>query len=109
MYGILLKNGNERIKCKDCGGEGSLPIHGSLKVCRLCGGLGTVPVIEEVQRVLRQFRLPANYTVSHEHSVILKFRLGYPTQMATYFDDIIHSFQALTFAKIPARIIFPIH
>jgi len=101
LYGILLKNGCDRVECKDCGGEGSLQIRGSLKVCKACGGLGAVPLIEEVQRVLRQFQLPANYTVSHGHSIVLKY-YGYA------YDDIIHALQALHINGTKARIIFPV-
>jgi len=72
-------------------------------VCKACNGLGTVLLIEEVQRVLRQFQLPANYTVSHGHSVTLRYR-GYA------YDDIIHALQALSINGTKgARIIFPLH
>jgi RecJ-like exonuclease len=99
MYAILLKNGEDRVKCKDCGGEGSLPIRGSLKVCKVCNGLGIVPVIEKAQRALRQFQQPTNYTIHHGHSVVLRY-CGY--------DDVIHALQALWLSGIKARVVFPI-
>ena len=99
MFGILIKNGEDQVKCKNCGGEGSFQIRGSLKVCKTCNGLGTVLVIEEAQRVLRQFQQPTNYTVSRSHSVVLRY---------SYAFDIIHALQALSVSGIKAKIIFPI-
>jgi DnaJ-class molecular chaperone len=99
LFGILVENGEDQVKCKDCGGEGSLPIHGSLKVCRACNGLGTVSAFSIVQRALRQFQQPANYTVSRGNSIVLKY---------SGRDDVVHALQALWLSGIKARIVFPI-
>ena len=101
MYAILLSHGEERVKCKDCDGEGSLDIRGSLKTCRFCSGLGRVLAFEEAHRVLRAFRLPEDYTVAHRHSVQLMFS-GYDV------DEVIHSLFAFSVSGIKARIVFPV-
>ena len=101
MYAILLSHGEERVKCKDCDGEGSLDIRGSLKTCRFCGGLGRVMAFDEAHRVLRGFRLPEDYTVSHGHSVQLMFS-GFDV------DEVIHSLFAFSVSGIKARIIYPV-
>jgi len=86
-----------------------LPIRGSLKVCKTCGGLGTIPVIEEAKRVLRQFRLPMDFTISHEHSIVFKYRASTQGIVSGYaYDDIIHALQALSVSGIKATIIYPI-
>jgi len=104
----LLKNGNDRIPCRDCDGEGSLEIRGSLKVCKTCDGRGTVQVKEEAQRVLRQFRQPTDYTVSCSHSVVLKYSYALNRFLNTEGLDIIHALQALNISGIKAEIIYPI-
>jgi RecJ-like exonuclease len=96
-----LSRGEEQVKCKVCGGEGTLNIRGSLKTCRVCGGLGRVLALDEAQRVLRGFRLPEDYTVTHGQSVRLMFS-GYDT------DAVIKSLFALAVSGIEARIVFPV-
>jgi len=108
-YAILLSHGGEG-KCKDCGGEGTLPIHGSIKTCRSCGGLGRVPTLNEAQRILRGFRLPEHYTVTHGQSVLLKFSRYRVSEVASGYDtdEVIHSLFALAVSGIKARIVFPV-
>ena len=110
MYAILLSHGEEQIKCKDCDGEGTLNIHGSLKTCRSCGGLGRVLAFEEAHRVLRAFRLPEDYTVSHGHSVQLRFSGFDIADVVSGFDvdEVIHSLFALSVSGIKARIVYPV-
>jgi len=110
MYAILLSHGDERVKCKDCGGEGTLPIHGSVKTCRSCGGLGRVSTLNEAYRVLRGFRLPEHYTVTHGQSVLLKFSGYHVDEVVSGYDtdEVIHSLFALTVSGIKARIVFPV-
>jgi len=99
MYAILLSHGDERRKCGDCDGEGTLNIHGSLKTCRVCGGLGTVETVDLVDRVMRRFQLPSEFTLYHSQSVLLMFRV-YDV------DIVIHTAQALRVSGIRCRIIF---
>jgi len=101
MYAILLSHGDEQIKCRDCGGEGTLNIRGSLKTCRVCGGMGTVQTIDEIHRVVRRFQLPEEFKVSHSQSALLMFRV-YDV------DIVIHTAQALNVSGIRCRIIFPV-
>lgn len=101
MYAILLSHGEEHVKCKDCGGEGTLNIHGSLKTCRTCNGLGRVLAFDQAHRALRWFRLPEDYTVTHEQSVRLTFS-GYDV------DVVIKSLFAFAVSGIKARIVFPV-
>jgi len=101
MYAILVNHGDERRKCGDCDGEGTLNFHGSLKTCRVCGGMGTVHTVDEVHRVMRRFQLPEEFKVSHSQSVLLMFRV-YDV------DIIIHTAQALNVSGIRCRIIFPV-
>jgi RecJ-like exonuclease len=99
LYAIQV-HGDERRKCGDCDGEGSLIIHGSLKTCRICGGIGTVPTIDEIRRVMRRFQLPSEFTVCHSR-VLLMFRV-YDV------DIVIHTAQALAVSGIKTRIVFPV-
>ena len=110
MYAILLSHGEEQIKCKDCDGEGSLDIRGSLKTCRFCGGLGRVMAFDEAHRVLRGFRLPEDYTVTLRHSVQLMFSGFDLADVVSGFDvdEVIHSLFALSVSGIKARIIYPV-
>ena len=110
MYAILLSHGEEQIKCKDCGGEGTLNIHGSLKTCRFCSGLGRVPTLDQAQRVLRVFRLPENYTVTYGHSVQLMFSGFNVDDVISGFDvdEVIHSLFAFAVSGIKARVIYPV-
>jgi RecJ-like exonuclease len=101
MYAILLSHGEEQIKCKDCGGEGTLILHGSVKTCRSCSGLGRVLAFDQAHRLLRRFRLPEDYTVTHGQSVRLMFS-GYDV------DVIIKSLFAFAVSGIKARIVFPV-
>jgi len=108
-YAILLSHGKS-VKCKDCGGEGTLPIHGSIKTCRSCGGLGRVPLLSEAYRVLRGFRLPEHYTVTYSESVLIKFSRYHVSEvyMGYDIDEVIHSLFALAVSGIKARIVFPV-
>jgi len=101
MYAILLSHGNERRKCYDCDGEGTLNIRGSLKTCRACGGMGAVQIIDEIHRIMRRFQLPEEFKVSHSQSTLLMFRV-YDV------DIVIHTAQALSVSGIRCRIIFPV-
>jgi len=105
MFAILLTHGNEQMKCRDCGGEGTLQIHGSVKTCRDCGGLGMVLISDEVHRVLREFRVVDDFAVSLEHSTLLRLR-GYDVQDVE--DRILQTLNALAVSRIKARIIFPV-
>jgi len=105
VYAILVTHGDEQMNCRDCGGEGTLDIHGSLKTCRDCGGLGKVLVSDEAQRVLREFRIVGDFTVSHEHSALLRLR-GYDTQDIE--DRLLQMLDALAVSRIKARIVFPV-
>jgi hypothetical protein len=98
VYGILLKNSDKKIKCKPCKGEGSLPINGSLKVCKVCDGTGLVPLFSEIQRVLHRFRLVPN-GFSKTYSVMLRF---------SDVEDCIRSLEALDLSGIRASIVYPI-
>jgi len=110
IYAILLTHGDEQMKCRDCGGEGTLPIHGSVKTCRSCGGLGRVPTLKEAQRVLRGFRLPEHYTVTRGQSVFLKFSGYYAHEVFSGYDvdEVIRSLFAFAVSGIKARIVFPV-
>jgi len=110
IYAILLTHGEEYITCRDCGGEGTLPIHGSVKTCRSCGGLGRVPTLKEAQRVLRGFRLPEHYTVTRGQSVFLKFSGYYAHEVGSGYDvdEVIRSLFAFAVSGIKARIVFPV-
>lgn len=101
VYAILLSHGEERVKCKDCGEEGTLIFHGSVKTCRSCGGLGRVPTFDQALRTLRVFRLPEDYKVTHGQSVLLTFS-GYDV------DVVIKSLFAFSVSGIKARIVFPV-
>jgi len=105
VYAILVTHGDEQMNCRDCGGEGTLDIHGSLKTCRDCGGLGKVLISDDAHRVLREFRIVENFTVSHEHSTLLRLN-GYDTQDIE--DRILQVLNALTVSGIKARIVFPV-
>jgi len=101
LYAILLSHGEERVKCQDCGGEGTLIIHGSVKTCRSCSGLGRVLASDQARQILRVFRLPEDYTITHRQSVLLTFS-GYDV------DVIIKSLFAFAVSGIKARIVFPV-
>jgi len=105
-----LSHGEEHVKCKDCGGEGTLTIHGSLKTCRYCDGLGRVPAINQAQRVLRDFQLPQHYTVAHGQSVLLKFSRYRIEDVVSGsdIDVVIKSLFAFTVSGIKAKIVYPI-
>jgi len=100
LFAILV-HGNERKKCGDCDGEGSLNIHGSLKTCKICDGTGTVPIIAEIYRIMRKFQLSEEFIVSQSQSLLLMFRV-YDV------DIVIHTAQALTVSGIKARIVYPV-
>jgi len=91
--------------CRDCGAEGTLDIHGSLKTCKTCGGKGRIPAFEEALRVIRQFRVQSYCEVSHEQSVSLRFS-GYDTKDVE--DRVLQTLCALSVGRIKARIIFPV-
>jgi len=105
IYAILLTHGDEQMNCRDCGGEGTLNIHGSLKTCRDCGGLGKVLISDEAYRVMREFRIAGDFTVSHEHSTLLRLG-GYDTQDIE--DRLLQMLDALAVSRIKARIVFPV-
>jgi len=100
MYAILLSHGDERRKCCDCDGEGTLNIRGSLKTCRVCGGMGAVQIIDEIHRIMRRFQLPEEFKI-HSQSALLMFRV-------CDVDTVVHTAQALSVSGIRCRIIFPV-
>jgi len=104
MYAILLSHGQEQIKCKSCGGEGTLNINGSLKTCRLCSGTGTRVVLDEALRVLRNFYFEGHFTISHEHGVHFEFR-GARLHIE---DMVLKVMAALSVSGIKTRLVWPV-
>jgi len=106
LYALLVNHGSESVKCKSCGGEGTISIHGSLKTCRRCDGIGATSVEQEIQRVMREFRLPNNqFVVSHEHSIMLRF---FGIDILDVENRILQTLAALAVKGIKTRIIFPV-
>ena len=98
VYGVLLKKGERRVKCKTCGGEGTVTIQGSLKVCRPCDGQGIVAQFKEAEKVLRQFQLSPRFVLKAYSSML----------MFSDPEDTLRTLQAFKVSGIKATLVFPL-